>query len=72
VQLRLQQKLRDGGTLSPDDVAEWTASARAKDFSASIEGQRVFAHRRPTDKAPIEVEIRPGVENRIDLEVASR
>jgi acetyl esterase/lipase len=72
VQLKLQQKLRDGGTLSSDDLAEWTASARAKDFSASIDGQRVFARRRPADKAPIEVEIRPGAENRIDLEVSSR
>ncbi len=72
VQLKLQQKLRNGGTLSAEDVAEWTASARAKDFSASIEGQRVFARRRPADNPPIEVEIRPGAENRIDLEVSSR
>jgi len=72
VQLKLQQKLRDGGTLSADEVAEWIASARAKDFSASLDGQRVFARRRPADKAPIEVEIRPGAENRIDLEVSSR
>jgi acetyl esterase/lipase len=28
--------------------------------------------RRPTDAAPIEVEIRPGAENRLDLEVSSR
>jgi acetyl esterase/lipase len=72
IQLRLQQKLRDGATLSAEDVAEWTASARAKDFSASIEGQRVFTRRRPGDAAPIEVEIRPGDENRLDLEVSSR
>ena len=72
VQLKLQQKLRDGGTLSADDVAEWIASARAKDFSASLDAQRVFTRRRPADKAPIEVEIRPGAENRIDLEVSSR
>jgi acetyl esterase/lipase len=72
VQLRLQQKLRGGAALSADDVAEWTTSARAKDFSPSIEGQRVYTRRRPNDTAPIEVEIRPGAENRLDLEVASR
>jgi hypothetical protein len=72
VQLKLQQKLRDGVALSADDMAEWTASARAKDFSASIDGQRIFTRRRPGDKATIEVEIRPGAENQLDLAVSSR
>lgn len=72
VQLRLQLKLRDGGTLAPEDVAAWTAAARGKDFSASIEGQRVFTKRRPTDGEEIVVEIRPDGENRLDLDVWSR
>ena len=72
VQQRLQQKLRDGGTLSAEDLAAWTASARAKDFSPSIEGQRVFTRRRPGDAEDIVVLIRPGTENRLDLALESR
>lgn len=72
LQQRLQQKLRDGGTLGAEDLAAWTASARAKDFSPSIEGQRVFTRRRPGDEEEMIVEIRPGAENRLDLELSSR
>jgi hypothetical protein len=72
VQLRLQKKLREGSALSAEDVAEWTAATRAKDFSPSLAGQRVFTRRKPGDAAEIVFDVRPGVENRLDLEVWSR
>ena len=69
---KMQQKLRGSGSLEKADLEEWVAWARSRDFSPSIEDQRVYARRRPGDKEEIVVEIRAGGENRIDLEIASR
>jgi len=69
---KMQQKLRGSGSLEKADLEEWVAWARSRDFSPSIENQRVYARRRPADKDEIVVEIRPGGENRLALEVMSR
>jgi hypothetical protein len=72
VLLKMQQKVRGGGALDAQDVAEWTASARAKDLSPSLERQRVFTRRKPGDAQDIVVEITPGAENRLDLALSTR
>jgi hypothetical protein len=72
VLLGLQRKVREGGTLDAGDVAEWRASALARDFSPSLERQRVFTRRRPGDDQEIVVEITPGEVNRLDLALSTR
>ena len=47
---KMQQKLRDGGTLTKPDVDEWVAWSRSRDYSPSIEDQRVYRRRRPGDR----------------------
>jgi hypothetical protein len=70
--LRRMQKVRSSGALEGADLDEWVAWARTRDFSPSIEDQRIYARRRPEDREEIVVEIRAGLENRIDLDLASR
>jgi hypothetical protein len=69
---RTQQKLRDAGSLTPEDVQEWVASARKRDHSPSIENQRVYRRHRPGDAEEMVVDIRAAAENRLDLEISSR
>jgi acetyl esterase/lipase len=69
---KTQQKLRDGGTLTKQDVDEWVAWARSRDYSPSIEDQRVYRRRRPSDPDEMVVDIKAGEENRLDLDIRSR
>ncbi|HSD25901.1 MAG TPA: alpha/beta hydrolase, partial [Vicinamibacteria bacterium] len=69
---KMQEKMRETGALEAADVEEWVAWARTRDFSPSIEGQRVYSRRRRGDAEEIVVEITPGGENRLDLVIASR
>jgi hypothetical protein len=66
---RMQESWRAKGGLTSEEAAEWLASARAKDFSPSLDGQRVFTRRGPDE---LTVEIRPGAENRLEIDVSSR
>jgi hypothetical protein len=68
---KMQEKTRGGAALDAADLAEWTASARARDLTPSIEGQRVFTRRKPSDPGEILVEIKASGENRIDLDLVS-
>jgi acetyl esterase/lipase len=69
---KTQQKIRATGSLTPEDVQEWTAAVRAKDYSPSIENQRVYRRRRPADAEEIVVDIRAAPENQLDLDISSR
>jgi acetyl esterase/lipase len=69
---QMQEKMRETGALAPADVEEWVAWARSRDFSPSIEGQRVYSRRRPGDEEEIVAEMTAGGENRLDLVIASR
>jgi acetyl esterase/lipase len=69
---KTQQKLRDGGALTKPAVDEWVAWARSRDYSSSIENQRVYRRRRPGDAEEMTVDIQAGSENRLDLEIHSR
>jgi hypothetical protein len=68
----LQQKMREGGTLTADDRAEWLAWAKTRDYSPSIEDQRVFRRTKPGAPAEIVIDIQPGRENRLNLEIQTR
>jgi acetyl esterase/lipase len=68
---KTEQKLRDTGSLGPDDVKEWITSARAKDLSPSIENQRVYRRRKPSDSEEMVVDIKAAPENRLDLDISS-
>ena len=69
---KMQQKLREGGALTKPDVDEWVAWSRSRDYSPSIEDQRVYRRRRPGDAEEMMVDIQAGSENRLDLEIHSR
>ena len=69
---KTQQKLREGGALTKLDVDEWVAWARSRDYSPSIDDQRVYRRRRPGDAEEMTVDIQAGSENRLDLEIHSR
>jgi hypothetical protein len=69
---KTQTKLRDTGGLSPQDLQEWEASARAKDQSPSLESQRVYRRLRPGDPAEMTLEVQAGAEARLDLDIVSR
>ena len=71
VQLKMAQKQR-AGTLTDADRQEWIDYARKRDLSPSIEGQRVYRHKRPGDREEMVVEIREGAENRVDVELTSK
>jgi uncharacterized protein YgiM (DUF1202 family) len=68
---KMQEKAREGGALDAADLAEWTAWARARDLSPSIEDQRVYKHRKPGDGDDIVVEVKAGEANRIELDIAT-
>jgi hypothetical protein len=71
VMRKMQEKAREGGALDAADLAEWTAWARARDLSPSIEDQRVYKHRKPGDGDDIVVEVKAGEANRIELDIAT-
>jgi hypothetical protein len=72
VQQKMQAKLREGGALTPDEVTAWVASARAKDHSPSLDGQRVHRRLRPADRQDVTVDIKAGAEARLDLDFVTR
>jgi hypothetical protein len=72
VQQKLAARLRDGGSLGPEDVRAWLDSARAKDFSPSIDRQRVYTRLRPGDGTELTLDVQPGTEARLDLAIQSR
>jgi acetyl esterase/lipase len=72
VQQKLQARLRDAGTLGPEDVKAWLDSARAKDFSPSIDAQRVYTRLEPGDGAELTFDVPPRAEARLDLAIRSR
>jgi acetyl esterase/lipase len=72
VQQELSARLRDGGTLGPEDVRAWLDSARAKDFSPSIDRQRVYTRLRPGDGTELTLDVKPGAEALLDLAIQSR
>ena len=72
IQQKLSARLREGGALGPEDVQAWLASARAKDFSPSIDRQRVYTRRQSGDVEELTFEVQPGAEARLDLAIRSR
>ncbi len=68
---KMTQKARSNGKLDEADHREWVASARLKDFSRSLDRQGVFLRKHPGDKSEMIVQIQPGPENRVDIEVFS-
>lgn len=68
--LKMQQKQRSGG-LTEMDRKEWHEYARARDLSPSIDEQKVFRKKRPTDKDDQVVEIKAN-QSTFDVEVYSK
>jgi predicted esterase len=71
IMIRMLPKARRG-ELTDADRAEWNEYARKRDLSPSIDTQRIYRRQRPTDNQDYIVEIKPGIENRIDIQVFSR
>jgi hypothetical protein len=71
VVVKMTQKQR-AGTLTETDRKEGQEYARARDLSPSIEGQRVYRKRRPIDADELVVEIKPGGENTIGIDVSGK
>jgi acetyl esterase/lipase len=69
--IKMNQKLR-AGAATETDRQEWNDYARKRDLSPNIEGQRVYRRQRPKDKTDLVVEIKPGAENRLQIEIFSR
>lgn len=64
-------KLR-AGTLTADERREWEEHARKRDLSPALAGVRVFRRGKPTDPAELTVEVRPGAELVLNLDVATK
>jgi acetyl esterase/lipase len=69
--IKMTQKSR-AGQLTEEDRREWHEHARKRNLSPSIEGQRIYRRQRPKDKNELAVEIKAGVENRLQIDVFSR
>lgn len=67
--IKMMDKQR-AGTLTEQDIKEWSDFLRKRDLSPSIENQRVFARQRPGDKKDYVIDIRKGVD--ISIEVFSK
>jgi hypothetical protein len=67
--IKMMAKQRDG-TLTEQDIKEWSEFLRKRDLSPSIENQRVFAHQRPSDKQDYVIDIKKGAE--VSIEVFSK
>jgi len=55
------------GTLTDDDKKAWADYIRKRDLSPSIYKQRVFSHKRPTDKTDYIVDVKNGKEVMIEV-----
>jgi acetyl esterase/lipase len=71
MQLGMNQKQRSGA-MTDDDRKAYSEWARKRDLSPSIQEQRVYGKNHPGDAAEMVVEVKPGSENHIDVEVTSR
>lgn len=71
VMIEMMEKQRKGA-LTDEDRKTWGEYIRKRDLSPSIEHQRVFARQHPKDKSDYIIEIKPGGEARLMLEVFSR
>jgi alpha/beta hydrolase fold len=71
VMIGMMAKLRDR-TLTEADRKTWGEYVRKRDLSPSIENQRVFRRQRPADNRDYVIEIKPGGETQLTLEVFSR
>jgi hypothetical protein len=70
--LGLQRKAREAGKLNDQDLKEWLAYAYTKDFTPTLERQRVFSKARPGDATEMTVEIKADATTRLDLELATK
>jgi acetyl esterase/lipase len=63
---------RRNGTLTDQDQQDYLKFARARDLEPTIDNERVFKTKRPDDKEPIVVEIKPDQTGSIDIDVFSK
>jgi acetyl esterase/lipase len=68
--LEMSRKQRDG-TLTDSDRARWTAYARQKNLSPSIDDQRIYRHVHPSDAQDLIVEVKPAGDENLAIEVFS-
>jgi len=66
----INQKMRNG--LSDQDKQDWLSFARNRDLEPSIDAERVFKTAHPGDKDPIILEIKPGGDNQLKIDVFSK
>jgi predicted esterase len=71
VMIKMMAKQRDR-TLTEEDRKEWGEYIRRRDLSPSIEKQRVYSRQRPQDKNDYIVEVKPGGESHLIIEVSSK
>lgn len=69
--IRMNQKIRSG-QVTDEDRQQWQEYGRKRDLSPSIENQRVYQRRHPSDKNDLIVEIINGRKNRLQIDVFSR
>jgi hypothetical protein len=71
VMIKMMARQRDR-TLTEEDRKEWGEYIRRRDLSPSIEKQRVYSRQRPQDKNDYIVEVKPGGESHLIIEVSSK
>jgi hypothetical protein len=62
--------MRNG--LSDQDKQDWLSFARNRDLEPSIDAERVFKTAHPGDKDPIILEIKPGGDGQLKIDVFSK
>jgi hypothetical protein len=68
--LSINRKMRDG--LSEQDKQDYLKFARSRDLEPTIDNERVFKTKRPGDQEEIIVEIKPGGESQMEIEISSK
>jgi acetyl esterase/lipase len=63
---------RKGRNATDQDREDYLKFARARNLEPSIDNERIFIRARPTDKDPLVVEIKPGGEKEMKIEVFSK
>jgi len=64
--IEMMAKQRDG-TLTEQEIKEWSDYHRKRDLSPSIENQRVFARQHPNDKKDYVIDIKEGADILIEV-----